>query len=237
MLSVQLMQQKSAFLKTLTNSFYKIKSQSIVEDRFKKQSIFTQIDLNPYHLPPIKRRKHNDQVRKIMQDQSVQWEHDPKNYPAAVKESGSRLIKKLENEEIEKIKSNKLRKDSVQLGDKVEVEYYESITSKKLFKYKGVVLEVKRKNSLTHCFKVLLSLKAENLIVEYMFNSPMLYSVKVLGRNGEARKNKIFNARDLAKYGNKIERLLEGGKKVSMNKRDLKQLKMMESTAEQIVVE
>jgi hypothetical protein len=172
-----------------------------------------------------------------MQDESVQWEHDPKNYPEAVKESGQSLIRKIENEEIEKIKSHKLRKDEVQLGDKVEVEYYESITSKKLFKYKGVVLEVKRKNSLTHCFKVLINLKAENLIVEYMFNSPMLHSVKVLGRNGEAKKNKIFNARDLVKYGNKIDRLLEGGKKVSMNKRDLKQLKMMESTAEQIVVE
>lgn len=172
-----------------------------------------------------------------MQDESVQWEHDPKNYPEAVKETGLRLLRKIEKEEIEKIKLNKLRKDEVQLGDKVEVEYYDSITSKKLFKYKGVVLEVKRRNSLTHCFKVLINLKAENLIVEYMFNSPMLHSVKILGRNGVAKKNKIFNARDLVKYGNKIDRLLEGGKKVSINKRDLKQLKMMESTAEQIVVE
>jgi hypothetical protein len=65
----------------------------------------------------------------------------------------------------------------------------------------------------------------------------MLHSVKVLGRNGVSKKNKIFNARDLVKYGNKIDRLLEGGKKVSMNKRDLKQLKMMDSTTEQIVVE
>jgi len=221
----------------LTNSFYKFKCQTLVEDRFKKQSIFSQVDLNPYHLPPIKRRKHNEQVRKIMKDESVQWEHDPKYYPEAVKESGIRLIKQLETEEMEKIKSNKLRKEEVRLGDKVEIEYYESLTSKKLFKYKGVVLEVKRKNSLTHCFKVLLNLKSETLIVEYMFNSPMLHSVKVLGRNGEAKKNKIFNARDLVKYGNKIDRLLEGGKKVSMNKKDLKQLKMMESNAEQIVVE
>lgn len=224
-------------MNTLTNSFYKIKSQGLVEDRFKKQSIFSQLDLNPYHLPPVKRRKHNEQVRKVIEDESVQWEHDPKKYPAAVKETSYRLLQKIEKEELEKIQSNKLRKDEVQLGDKVEIEYYESITSKKLFKYKGVVLEVKRKNSLTHCFKVLINLKAENVIVEYMFNSPMLHSVKVLGRNGEAKKNKIFNSRDLIKYGNKVDRLLEGGKKVSMNKRDLKQLKMMENTAEQIVVE
>lgn len=222
---------------SFTNNFYKIKSQNIVDDRFKKTSIFSQIDLNPYHLPPMKRNKHNEFVRKVMSDETVQWEHDPKNYPEAFKEKGNELIKKLEIEEMEKIKLNKLRKDLVQLGDKVEIEYYESITSKKLFKYKGVVLEVKRKNSLTHCFKVLINLKAENLIVEYMYNSPMLHSVKVLGRIVESKKSKIFNARDLVKYGNKIDRLLEGGKKISMNKRDLKQLKTMENNAEQIVVE
>jgi hypothetical protein len=65
----------------------------------------------------------------------------------------------------------------------------------------------------------------------------MLHTVKVLGRNGEAKKNKIFKFRDLFKYGNLIDKLLEGGRKVSMNKRDLKHLKMKESTAEQIVVE
>lgn len=223
-------------INSLTN-FYKIKSQNIVDDRFKKQSIFSQVDLNPFHLPPIKRRKHNEQVRKIMQDPSVEWEHDPKHYPEAVQEKGLSLIKKLELEELEKIRANKLRKDEVQLGDKVEIEYYQSITSKKLFKYKGVILEVARKNSLTNCFKVLISLKSETLIVEYMVNSPMLHSVKVLGRNGVAKKNKIFNSREITKYGNKIDRLLEGGKKVSINKRDLKQLKMIDNTAEQIVVE
>ncbi len=172
-----------------------------------------------------------------MTDETIQWEHDPKNYPEAFKEKGDFLIKKLEDEELEKIKLNKLKKEQVLLGDKVEIEYYESITSKKLFKYKGVVLEVKRKNSLTHCFKVLLKLKSENMIVEYMFNSPLLHSVKILGRVGDSKKNKIFNVRDMVKYGNKIDRLLEGGKKVTMNKRDLKQLKMMENNSEEIVVE
>jgi len=220
-----------------SNNFYKIKSQNIVDDKFKKQSVFEQIQLNPYHLPPIKRHKPNELVHKIMNDESIQWEHDPKFYPEAVKENGKELIKLLEREEIQKIKANKLKKDDVKLGDKVEIEYYESITSNKLLKYKGVVLEIKRKNSLTHAFKVLMNFKTENFIVEYMFNSPMLHSVKILARTHESNKSKIFNSRELVKYGNKVERLLEGGKRFTMNKRDLKKLNMIDNKAENIIIE
>ena len=172
-----------------------------------------------------------------MYDENVKWEHDPTNYPAAVKEIGLNLIKKIESEEMAKIKSNKLRRDKISLGDKVEIEYYESITNKKLHKYKGVIIELKRPNSLTHSFKILLNLNAENYIAEYPWNSPMLHSVKLIGKVGYTKKTKIFNARDLAKYGNKVERLLEGGKKLSINKKDLKQMKLMELNSEQIVIE
>lgn len=225
------------FYRNFDKNFYKIQSQNIVDARFKKSSIFEQIELNPYHLPPIKKRKHNELVRKVMYDESVKWEHEPANYPPAVKESGIDLIKVLEKEEIEKFKALKLRRDHIDLGDKIEIEYYESITNKKLYKYRGIVIELKRRNSMTFSFKILLNLKTENFIVEYPWYSPMLYSVKVLGKMGQGKKSKIFNARDLLKYGNKVERLLEGGKKLTMTKKDLKQIKLMENAAEQIVVE
>jgi len=220
-----------------SNNFLKLQIFNIVDQRFKKASIFDQNNSNPYHLPPIKKRKHNDLVRKIMYDESTTWEHDPKNYPKAVKENGKELIKMIEKEEMVKVKENKLRRDPINLGDKIEIEYYESITSKELLKYKGVVLETKRPNSLTASFKILINLKSTNLILEYPLNSPMLHSVKVLGKSGETKKTKIFNVRDLLKYGNKIERLLKGGKNLSMNKKDLKQIKMMEKKNDSIIIE
>lgn len=219
------------------NNFFKIQLFNIVNQRFKKASIFDQNKLNPYHLPPIKKRPHNDLVRKVMYDESTIWEHDPINYPKAVKENGKELISKIEKEEMKKIKDLKLRRDPISLGDKIEIEYYDSITSKNLLRYKGVVLETKRPNSLTASFKVLINLKSSNLILEYPFNSPMLHSVKLLGKSGNTNKTKIFNARDLLKYGNKIETLLRGEKNLSLNKRDLKQIKMMEKKNESIVIE
>lgn len=207
-----------------------------MDQRFKKSSIFDQNNSNPYHLPAIKKRKKNDLVNKILYDENTKWEHE-KNYPKAVKENGKELLAKIEKEELSKIKGNKLRRDPIGLGDKIEIEYYESITSGKLLKYKGVVLETKRPNSLTASFKILINLKSTNLILEYPLNSPMLHSVKLLGKSSDTNKTKIFNARDLLKYGNKIERLLKGGKNLSMNKSDLKQIKMMEKKNESIVVE
>jgi hypothetical protein len=172
-----------------------------------------------------------------MYDESTTWEHDPNNYPKALKENGKELICKIEKEEMKKIKDQKLRRDPIGLGDKIEIEYYESITTKNLLKYKGVVLETKRPNSLTASFKILINLKSTNLILEYPFNSPLLHSIKLLGKSGNTKKTKIFNARDLLKYGNKIDTLLKGEKNLSLNKKDLKQIKMMDKKNESIVIE
>jgi hypothetical protein len=221
-----------------SNQFQKFQSYNIVDARFKKQSIFDQNQMNPYHLPPIKKRKHNELVRKVMYDENVKWEHEPVNYPPAVKQNGKKLLSLLEKEEMEKFFAMKLRRDPISLGDKVEIEYYDSITSKKLYRYKGVILEIKRPNSFTKSFKILLNLKNENYIAEYPMYSPMLHSVKLLGKSiNNTRKTRIFNSRDLLKYGNKVERLLEGGRKLTMNKRDLKQMKMIQNTHEKIVTE
>jgi len=197
----------------------------------KKNSVFNQSHLNPYH---INSRFTPKRVTKSkFEDENYKWER----LPAPIKSRTNELIKLIENEELEIIKKKGLKRDQIRLGDKIEVEYYHSITSKKLYKYRGVVIALKRQNSLSFSFKFLTVVTNSYIILDYPYYSPMLHSVKVISKSNIKNKTKIHDLKNIKDFGMKLDEVLKGGKKVNVSKRTAINLRKIENSKESIVIE
>ena len=213
------------------NSFYKSKICQIATAlKNKRTSVFQQKDFNPYHIYPFYNKKKQTQEKF----------HDD-NYiipvlPQPVKEEGKNLISILQKEEMNKMISKGLKKEKVFTGDRIEVEYYHSITSNKLYKYRGVVLGTKSVNSLYYSFTFLTLVSGSYVHLDYPFHSPMLHSVKVVSR-GNLKKSKMHNIKKLDKFGLRLDEVMKGGKKIHVTKKATRALNKIESQRESIVIE
>jgi ribosomal protein L19 len=181
------------------NNFYKFKVNYLQVLQGKKKSVFDQAHFNPYHIYK------KNQVRKPQdkfEDETYNWEV----LPSPVREKNQELLELVEKEELAKIKKAGLKKDPIRLGDKIEVEYYHSITSGKSYKYRGVVVSLKRPNSLTYAFKFLTMVAGNYVMLEYPYYSPMLLSVKVVTESTmkkSDRRTKIYSVNKIKDFGNK----------------------------------
>jgi ribosomal protein L19 len=196
----------------------------------KRTSLFQQTDFNPYHINPIHNKKKQTQEKFLDENYKIPKIQTP------VVEEGKHLLKILQKEEMNKIISNGLKKEKVYTGDKVEVEYYHSISSKRLYKYRGVVLGTKNSNSLYYSFKFLTLVSGSYVLLDYPFYSPMLASVKVLNR-ANLKKSKMHNIKKLHKFGLRLDEVLKGGKNIHVTKKATKALNKIESQKESIVIE
>jgi ribosomal protein L19 len=201
----------------LKNSFNNIIRKNIVQRFYKKKSVFEQHHLNPYHLPPVTYKK---RVPKFdTSSETINW-------PPEVTEStplyGRALILQLEKEEKEKkLKDPEIKnKDRVQMGDKIELEYYMSLTNKKTNKYTGMVIGTRRLNSLTYSFRMLFTLDGYGMAWDLLYHSPMIASIKVIEKSSiKTRRKKIYHYRNIVKMGTKVLELLKGGKSMNLSKR------------------
>ena len=116
------------------------------------------------------------------------------------------------------------------------MEYYHSITSNKLYKYRGVVLGTKSVNTLYYSFKFLTLVSGSYVLLDYPFHSPMLNSVKVVSR-GNLKKSKMHNIKKLDKFGLRLDEVMKGGKKIHVTKKATRALNKIESQRESIVIE
>lgn len=219
-----------------SHTFYKFKFNNFLNiEKTKKKSVFDQMDFNPYHLYKKNQRKRNTQEK--FEDENYKWEI----IPSPVKEKGKTLMHILNQEERSKmIKIDGGRKEAIRLGDKIEVEYYHSMTSKKLHTYRGVVVSSKRPYSLTYSFKFLTMVAGSHVMLEYPYHSPMLHSVKVVTPSTlkkDNRRRHIYSIRKIKDFGNKLNEVMKGGKKMNLNKSAKKELKKIESQKESIILE
>jgi ribosomal protein L19 len=211
-----------------SNRIIKLFSTNVLKN---KKNIFEQVGFNPYHIYPWRYEK-----RKTLPELE---NYDLKKYyiPPAVKENSKTLITKLENEELKSLKSQGKRKEIIGLGDTIEVEYYHSITSQKLYKYRGVVLGLARRNSYTHCFKFLTEVAGEYVILVYPYYSPMLHSIKVLHKANRGNRTKIYHYHKVNQMGMKLGEMMKGGKHININKKKKLQLRKDERMKESVVTE
>jgi ribosomal protein L19 len=213
------------------NTLYKSKICQIATAlKNKRTSVFEQTDFNPYHIYPLHNKKKQTQGKFLDENYKIP------TIPTPVKEEGKHLLHILHKEEMNKMISRGLKKEKVFTGDKVEVEYYHSITSNKLYKYRGVVLGTKNSNSLYYNFKFLTMVSGSYVLLDYPFYSPMLASVKVLNR-ANLKKSKMHNIKKLNKFGLRLDEVLKGGKNIHVTKKATKALNKIESQKESIVIE
>jgi len=186
-----------------------------IERHYKKPSIFEKSDIKAHHIPYKKAGKYKRQE---------QWDNPDYNWPPkfeiATIEENKKLLSTIEKEEVRKLKCvANYQKVPVRLGDKIEVEYYLSITSNQKLNYTGIVLGTKNRNSITSSFRFLTNIKGTMVELNYMYYSPMLASIKVLNRSYTRNKSTMFNYRNIIHYGFKLLRLLKGGKNFNMTKK------------------
>jgi len=192
---------------------------SYIDRFFKKQCIFEKSDLNPYHIPHKNTGKNKRQDK--WDDPAYSW---PPKYEQSTKIGGLELLNVVNKEEIKKFKDvPKFEKVPVKLGDKIEYEYYMSLTNKTRLKYTGIVIGTANTNSITSSFRVLVNVKGTLIESNYLYYSPMMASIKILNRSYNSRKTKMFNMRNVRFFGSKLRSLLRGGKNLNMTKKIAKQ--------------
>lgn len=198
------------------NPFTKIIKKTIVQRYYKKKSVFEQHHMNPFHIAPFGFKKRESKFD--YHSQTLNW---PPEMPPANPLNGKALIYQLEKEEKEKIAlslANK-KKEIVRLGDKIELEYFVSLTNKKTNKYKGIVIGTRRANSLTHSFRFLFTLDGYGMSWDLLFHSPMIASIRVTDKSTiRSKKTKIYHFKHINNFGTKILEVLKGGKSMNMTK-------------------
>jgi ribosomal protein L19 len=198
-----------------------------------KESIFDNNFYNPFHISPLRNKK-----RKGV---PALQELEPKiNYiPPAMKENRKEIIQKLEKEEIDKIRSNgTFKKEPVKLGDTIEVEYFHSITSQKIYKYKGVVLGTYKEKTIKSAFKFLTIIGGEYTFLIYPFYSPMINSIKVIKKgNKDPHMRKIFYYKKVNSMGIRLKEMLKGGKSINVNKAKKMKLQKEDRDKDSIIIE
>jgi ribosomal protein L19 len=179
-----------------------------------KESIFDNNFFNPFHITPWRYKKRKGVAALQELEPKVSY------IPPAMKEGGKDLIQKLEMEEMAKMRSVvNFRKDPVRLGDTIEVEYYKSITSQKLNKYRGVVLGAFKERSMNYTFKFLTIINGQYVILLYPFYSPMINSIKVINKgNRNPSMKKIYHYKKINSMGVRLQEMMKGGKSVNVNK-------------------
>ena len=197
-----------------------------------KKQVFEQIGFNPYHIYPWRYERKKNQENLHLYDINKYY------IPPATNLKGKGLIQLLESEELNKIKTNRMNnRETVSLGDTIEIDYFHSITSQKIYKYRGVVLGVSKVNSHTNSFKFLTSVGGEYAILTYPFYSPMINKIKILNKSNRGYKRKIFHYHKVNQMGIKLNEMLKGGRNVIVNKKKRLALKKEERTKESIIIE
>ena len=217
------------------NTFNNIIKKTIVQRYYKKKSVFEQHHLNPFHIPPLTYKKRESKFD--FHSETLNW---PPVMPPANRLNGKALIFQLEKEEKDKIvasPANK-KKESVRLGDKIELEYYVSLTNKKTNKYKGVVIGTRRPNSLTYSFRFLFTLDGYGMSWDLLFHSPMIASIKITDKSSiRSKKTKIVHFRHINNFGTKILDVLKGGKSMNLSKREKRKSRELKLKIKSGVVE
>jgi ribosomal protein L19 len=204
----------------------------------RRESVFNQNKFNEYYLESRKQQKakRNPITQAKFEDDNYKWE----TIPSAVKENGKQLISILKNEELEKLKKNSSNRDPIRLGDKIEIDYYHSMTSKKIYKYTGVVVGRKRENSHNYSFKFLTMVAESYMLLDYLYYSPMILSIKVVlpsNLNPNIKRKKIHNLRHIKDFGQYLVEILKGGKRTNLSKKAKQEIRKMESEKENIIIE
>lgn len=150
-----------------------------------------------------------------------------KNYKSDLK--GKELLKKINDEYyaeiLEEHKTND-KKYMPRFGDKVELEYYYSLSSKKFNRFNGIIIGVDKVNTHNFNFSFYFQLEGYYFILQFSYYSPIIKSLTLLSESRmPENQTKLINFKKQIHLGHKGGLVLHGGKKVNYTKKDILNLK------------
>ena len=110
-------------------------------------------------------------------------------------------------------------------GDKIEIEYFLSLSIGKLNTFKGLVIKRGKMNTIHQYFTIVLVYEGELGFLKMKYFSPLLKSVKLIVKCNLESKEEIFDYKNVRNFGHKNNMILRGGKSVKFNKASRQELK------------
>lgn len=150
---------------------------------------------------------------------------------------GKALQDKLKQDYYEELilKEQDLKKNKYipRMGDKIELEYYLSLSSGKINRFKGVVVAIHKKNSPEFAFTFYT--KADGYFVTLRFNyfSDIIKSIVLVTKSSMSENDDyMIGYKNVGYAGQKGGMILKGGKYMRLNKTDILNLKESLKTEE-----
>ena len=148
---------------------------------------------------------------------------------------GKELLAQIEKEYSEEIIGNEikegltLKKYKPKVGDKIEVEYYLSLSSGKFNRFTGICSNIARENTSKFNFNFYTNVDGYYVDLKFSYYSKIIKSISLLQSSEMKKKQKVtnhlVNYKNLVHMGHKAGLILKGGKHVNIQKKDVLNLK------------
>lgn len=219
----------------LKSFFSKYFSYTSYAAKQRKPSLFsgTQFDVNSSHLSPSL----NPNRQKLFDDLYTFEQSLPMIKTSSTNLKGKELQKNIQlnyySELIRKESEEKKNKIVPSMGDKVEIEYYLSISSGKLNRFKGVIVAVHHKGTPEFAFTFYTYVEGHYVTLRFNYFSSIIKSIVLIAKSEfKPNENFLVGYKKLGFVGQKGGLIMKGGKHMKVNKRDIFNLKESLKTEE-----
>jgi len=219
----------------LRNFIKKQFSYSVLASKQRKPSLFSggQFDINSSHLTP----KLNPNRQKLFDDLCTFEQQLPVIRTSSTNLKGKELQKYIQanyySELMRKESEDKKNKIIPKMGDKVEIEYYLSISSGKLNRFKGVIVAIHHKGTPEFAFTFYTNVEGHYVTLRFNYFSNIIKSIVLITESEmKPNENYLIGYKKLGYVGQKGGLILKGGKNMKVNKRDILNLKSSLKTEE-----
>lgn len=145
---------------------------------------------------------------------------------------GKDLIKNIENEyyeelskNVSKMKNFEFEKEIPKFGDYVELQYYLSLSSKKINNLKGYIVAVYKQDNFNFNFELFFNEEGHYGKIGFPFYSPILKKVKIINRQPNLEGDQLIGLKNLRYFGHLNKMLMKTGKINKVNKKDKQKVK------------
>lgn len=200
---------------------------------FKQTSVFNGFKFNPSTVGLVKNKLYRGSKDGGISRNLFEVE---KNLPiiktSSTELKGKELIKQLESEyyqelssNVSKIKNFEFEREIPKFGDYVELQYYLSLSSKKINNLKGYIVSVYDYGTFNFRFELFFEEEGQYGKISIPFYSPILKKLKVINRQQDIQGDQLIGLKNLRYFGHLNKMLMKTGKINKVNKKDKKKVR------------
>ncbi|CAI2373997.1 unnamed protein product [Moneuplotes crassus] len=177
--------QRTAMQQYIRSNWIAVRNMSYLKDFHKKTNVFDKYHYNPNHIPKDVVCKNTTKVKKEF------WTNPDPNYKHTIRPPtqhlGRTLITMLEKEEIK----NEFKFPDFRPGDVIEVQYYVSLSEKKVNTYKGLCTGVENKKGINYAVQMVAYVDGINIKLHLKLHSPLFISLEVVKFGSNHNRNRL----------------------------------------------